>query len=159
MRNSTRLMMMACALVTGLNEPPPPSPSTFFSQFHMYMAICVADLGNHDIDFLPNFFIGGSIGVIRAVELHRVSTLTSPSLIAAPFVYLAIAAIFPSALAIFVSVHVLRALVLAFASILQMMIARQTVRGAVKPGSRGGGTKRGPVVCVRLIGMPPLWWW
>ena len=102
----------------------------------MNMALAVADLGNLDIDFLPALFVGGSMGVIRAVELHRVSTLTSAALVAAPFVYLAIAAIFPSALGIFVSVHVLRALVLAAASILQMMLARQTVRVA---DSRGEG--------------------
>ena len=100
------------------------------------MALAVADLRNPDIDFLPAFFVAGCVGVIRSVELHRVSTLTSAALVAAPFVYLAIAAIFPSAREIFVSVHLLRAVVLTSISVLQMMLARQTVRGVV---SRVGG--------------------
>ena len=117
---------------------PPPLPSFARAfQFHYNMALAVADLGNLDIDFLPAFFVGGCIGVIRSVELHRVSTLTSAALVAAPFVYLAIAAIFPSALGIFVPVHLLRAVVLTSVSVLQMMLARQTVRGAA---SRGEGT-------------------
>ena len=125
---------------------PPPLPSFARAfQFHYNMALAVADLGNLSIDFLPSFFVAGCIGVIRSVELHRVSTLTSAALVAAPFVYLAVAAFFPSAREIFVSVHLLRAVVLTSISVLQMMLARQTVRRAA---SQGGG--------IYMAGLPAL---
>ena len=112
-----------------LTNPPPLPPTTvlFSEQLHLSVAFIIADLGNPDIDFLPGFFILGSTGLIRAVELHRVSTHTSAALAAVPLVYLAIAAIFPSAREIFVTVHLHRGLTLAAAAVLQMMLARQSV--------------------------------